>query len=213
MRTTDETVSTLDTVLTLPWQTSVMALASACRETALSFVNDSRHWGKAELAMWLIGPYAQLLQYTTVLTDRTSMPDNVDRIGEIDARLVERILENARGEVISVLDRIASDEDGVSFAFSIIAAENVVHCVDANGGVGWAPSGRPTRLADRVLALFAADYLTRPGAAEELVVCNVCQRVDFDRTVRKHGICLRHRSAIIFPNGRTNTLPYFPDGA
>ena len=43
--------STLDTVLTLPSDTGALAIARACRETALAFVNESKHWGKAELAM------------------------------------------------------------------------------------------------------------------------------------------------------------------
>ena len=212
MRNSSYELSNLDTILTLPWQTSVMALASSCREAGLAFMNESRHWGKAELAMWLIGPYAQILRYTSVLADRASrQPEDIDRIGQIDARLVDRILENARSEVISTLETLSSEEDGASFAFSMIAAEYVVHCTDKSGGVGWAPSGRPRRLADRVLSLFAADFLTRPAGLEaDLSVCSVCGSVEFDRSVRARGMCARHLS-VITANARRNTLPYFPD--
>src|SRR5690349_7345065 len=53
----------VDTILTLPEQTGAHAIAAARREAALSFLNDSDRWGKAELAMWLMGPYAQLTTY------------------------------------------------------------------------------------------------------------------------------------------------------
>jgi hypothetical protein len=195
-------VSNLDTVLTLPWQTSVMAVASACRDAALVFVNDSRYWGKAELAMWLIGPYAQLLRHTSRLAARTSASkaNEADRLAEIDARFVERVLENARREVLSTLE--TSVEDGASFAFTMICSEYVVRCVDTSGTTGWVPTGNPRRLADRVLSLFGADYLTRPSAADaELSVCEICGLVDLDPVARTRGICQRHRSAIVLRRG------------
>jgi hypothetical protein len=45
-----------DTIVTLPRTTGAHAIASACRDALVTFLNESQHWGKAELAMWLMGP-------------------------------------------------------------------------------------------------------------------------------------------------------------
>jgi hypothetical protein len=48
---------------------------------------------------------------------------------------------------------------------------------------GWAPVDVPAiRLKDRVLALFAADFLSRPEAfVAELHVCTRCESISFAR--------------------------------
>ena len=56
--------SHVDTILTLPSRTSALAVAQSCRDTALVFMEDSLGWGKGQLAMWLMGPYGQITQYT-----------------------------------------------------------------------------------------------------------------------------------------------------
>ena len=59
---------------------------------------------------------------------------------------------------------------------------------------GWAPRDRARlRLRDRVLALFAADYLTRPETyARELYVCPDCMCAVFDETAVGRGKCPLH---------------------
>ena len=53
----------LDTVIVLPEGFSGADMARNCRETAVDFMNESSSWGKAELAMWLEGPYALVTRY------------------------------------------------------------------------------------------------------------------------------------------------------
>jgi hypothetical protein len=208
--------SDLDTILTLPDQTGSVAIASACRDTALEFVNDAERWGKAELAMWLMGPYAQVTQYVPSSASRRSgeLQRPIPLLREIDARMVDRVIRNARTEVLATLRRTMDPEGGASFAFSMLAAGFVVRCEDRHHVAGWVPTTDARRLADRVLSLLAADYLTRPNEYEtELSICSTCTSVDFDGAARNRGICHRHGSGMFVPKSRRSTLPYLPEGA
>ena len=76
----------------------------------------------------------------------------------------------------------------------------VVRVEDGNREPAWAPANGTTRLAERVLSLFAVDYLVRPGDYEtRLTICATCKQVSFD------GPCSAHptRKSI-----RRYTLPY-----
>jgi len=208
------TDSNVDTILTLPRGTGALAIAAACRDTAIAFVNEAEHWGKAELAMWLMGPYAQATQYAPDITSRRSgeLVRAVPLLREIDARMVDRVIRSARAEILETLGGMAEPEGAASFAFSMLSSGFVVRCEDSRNVAGWVPSPDARRLADRVLSLFAADYLTRPVAYElELTVCATCKAVDFDVLSRARGICGRHGS-IVLSRGR-QTMPYLPEGA
>jgi hypothetical protein len=208
--------STVDTILTLPEQVDAMKMAEACRGTALAFLNDSDRWGKAELAMWLMGPYAQLTQYVSPFSRRRSGENAkpVPMLREIDARMVDRVIKNAREEVMATLERMSDAEGGASFAFTMLSAGYVARCEDRGHVAGWVPTSDARRLADRVLSLLAADYLTRPADYEsQLVLCTQCNVVEFDPIGRVRGICRRHSSGFFAPRSRGQTLPYFPEGA
>jgi hypothetical protein len=208
--------SNVDTVLTLPQQMNALSIADACRATALAFLNESDRWGKAELAMWLMGPYAQLTQYISSSSRRRSgeQAPGVPLLRDIDARMVDRVIKNAREEVIATLERTNDAEGGASFAFTMLSAGYVARCEDHGHVAGWVPTSDARRLADRVLSLLAADYLARPDTYEsELVRCTQCQMIDFDAIARMRGICHRHSSGMFVPRSRRSTLPYFPEGA
>lgn len=206
----------LDTILTLPEKTGAIAIASVCRDTALEFVNDAERWGKAELAMWLMGPYAQVTQYVPSGASRLRAEGTrpIPLLREIDARMVDRVIRNARTEVLATLQRTMDPEGGASFAFSMLAAGFVVRCEDRQQVTGWVPTTDARRLADRVLSLLAADYLTRPTEYEsDLSICSSCGTVDFDGASRLRGTCHRHGSGMFAPKSRRSTLPYMPEGA
>jgi len=208
-------VSNIDTVLTLPEQTGSMAIANACRATAFAFLNEALHWGKAELAMWLMGPYGQLTQYVSPMSRRRNgeAPRPAPMMREIDARMVDRVIRTAHEEVMVALGRLGDAEGGASFAFTMLSAGFVARCEDQGQVSGWVPTSDARRLADRVLSLLAADYLTRPNDYEnELSVCHVCKTVEVDAVARDRGICHRHGSGMFVPT-RRHTLPYFPEGA
>jgi hypothetical protein len=208
-------VSNIDTILTLPEQTGSMAIANACRATALAFLNESLHWGKAELAMWLMGPYGQLTQYVSPFSRRRAgeRACTPPLMRDIDARMVDRVIKTAHEEVMTTLARMGDAEGSASFAFTMLAAGFVARCEDRGQVAGWVPTSDARRLADRVLSLLAADYLSRPGDYEnDLSVCHVCKTVEFGAGTHDRGICRRHGSGIFVP-ARGHTLPYFPEGA
>ena len=208
--------STMDTILTLPEKTGSTAIADECRATALDFLNESHHWGKAELAMWLMGTYTQLTQYASPYSRRRSgeYAQPVPLLREIDARMVERVIRAAHAEVVATLQKLSHSSDGAGFALSMLDAGFVARCEDVRRVAGWVPTTDARRLADRVLSLLAADCLTRPDDyALSLAVCTQCHTVEFDIISRARGICPRHSNSMFVPRTRRTTLPYLPEGA
>jgi hypothetical protein len=206
--------SNVDTILTLPERTGSIAVAVACRDAALAFIQESERWGKAELAMWLMGPYAQLTQYVPASGIRKSgeIP-RAPMLREIDVRMVDRVIRSARAEILSTLETMRHAEGGASFAFTMMSAGFVVRCEDRGRISGWIPTAEARRLADRVLSLFAADYLTRSSDYEtDLSICSHCKMVDFDALARARGVCHRHGGNAA-PQSRRSTVPYLPEGA
>lgn len=206
----------VDTVLTLPRQTGSRAIAAACRDTALAFVHEALHWGKAELAMWLMGPYAQVVQNVGDASSRRSgeLGRAVPLLREIDARLADRVIVAARNEVLDALARTSDAEGMAAFAIAMVSSGFVVRAEDENGVEGWVPTSAPRRLADRVLSLFAADYLTRPAEYEtDLTICAQCKKVEFDQIARFRGVCEDHAHASTPPQAPRTTLPYFMTGS
>lgn len=211
------TESNVDTILTLPEQTGAVALANACRETALELLNDGDHWGKAELATWLMGPYSQLTQYVSPHKTRRNaeVQRPVPMLREIDARMVDRVLKNARAEVLEALRSTYDAEGGAAFASTMLSNGFVARCEDRSRVAGWVPTTDARRLADRVMSLLAADYLTRANDYEtELSICSHCSYVEFDAVARMRGICHRHGSGLFVPKStRRSTWHYLPEGA
>jgi len=207
----DSTTPSSDTILTLTAMNGA-AISQACRAAAMEMINESRNWGKAELSMWLSGPYAFVTSHASKEASAPVWP--VPLLREIDVRLIDRIMLSARTEILETLSAIARDTSA-SFVLRALISGTVVRCEDAEGHPAWAPTGGATRLADRVLSLFAVDYLARPGDYEtELFVCPMCESVSFDANARKSGMCANHgrNQSLSAPRGR-NTLPYPPLGA
>lgn len=207
--------SNVDTILRLPEEMGAIEIADGCRSAALAFLNESSRWAKAELAMWLMGPYGQLTQYVSPYSRRRSgeYARQVPLLRDIDARMVSRVVKNAYDEVIAAIEWTNDPQGGPSFAFTMLSAGFVARCEDRGHVAGWVPTVDARRLADRVLSLIAADYLARPTDYEcALSVCRTCKIVEFDAGAHDRGICDRHGSSMLVPGSRT-TMPYFPQGA
>lgn len=206
--------SVLDTILTLPRQTDAIAMAEMCREASVEFLNEGKRWGKPELAMWLMGPYAQCTRYLGGERHKSGQMARPVLLSEIDVRMVERVIGAAHEQVISELRKMRDDESSASFTFTMLANGFVARCQDDMGVSGFVPTSKPVRLADRVLSLVAADYLTRPAEYDmEMSVCELCNCVDFDGVARMRGTCSRHGSGMFLPRSRRTTKPYLPEGA
>ncbi|MBX3198852.1 MAG: hypothetical protein KF894_12005 [Labilithrix sp.] len=204
-----EQTEAIDTVVMLPNDTTATDIADACREAALTFINESKHWGKAELGMWLTGTYAALTQHGA---KEPGQVWPVPLLRDIDARLIDRIMESARTEIFETLALISRD-GSASFVLRALIAGAVIRCEDGQREPAWAPTGEPTRLAERVLSLFAVDYLARPGDYEsELTICLQCETVAFDGMAKARGCSHGMQHSALAPR-RRSTMPYPPLGA
>jgi hypothetical protein len=176
-------------VLALSARARVRSFADGCRIAALDFVNRVAPSGdKAVLADWLRGPYRAHVvvlarSHTRRLTPASVMPGTL-----------ERLLAQTRLDVGVGLLRARDAEDGVSFAYSALAAGHVYRCQDVEGAQGWVPVAHPRmRLADRVLSLVAADYLLRPEDYDKaLYTCANCGLMEFDAKRAALGVCRAH---------------------
>jgi hypothetical protein len=170
---------------------SARDISSTARGAGLAFMNYGRRWGSSELTTWLKGPYARLTK------------DGAESDGgiwggpgarSIEARFVEGIVKSARAEILAAL-RAPVRGRHAPFVRKSIAAGFVVACQDAAGARAWALTGTATRLADRVLALFAIDALLRPLDYEaNLRICASCDAISFS-TLSVYGLACCHPSA------------------
>jgi hypothetical protein len=189
-----------------------LQIAAACREAALTFINDAPRWGKRELASWLVGPYTRLVGHGPLLALAT--PPDPALTTNIDPRMLTRVLTTARTEVIETLARARDPEAAASWAFASFSAQFVMRRTDVHGAAVWMPTARATRLADRVLSLLVADYLARPFDYESgLSFCTCCERVQIGSSCGAENCGRSVRTSIVAPRVRTATLPYLPEGA
>ncbi len=202
-----------DTFVRLPQQLGVLSLATVFRETALQFLNGSESWGKAELAMWLMGPYTRCTRYCRAQHEAGGVELPLSW-RSIDARFVDRVIGIARTSVLDVFRSELSSDNVGAFASEMIQAGFVVRCADEQGYEGWLPTTKPRQLAERVLSLLAADCLARSeNFALELSVCRACNLVTFDELARQRGICHQHQSGFFGRSAAASRVSNFPEGA
>ncbi|MBX3228590.1 MAG: hypothetical protein KIT84_08050 [Labilithrix sp.] len=195
----------LDTVVVLPEGFSGAEVARVCRETAVQFMNESARWGKPELAMWLAGPYAIATRHVKK-EEGPNLLGGTPLIKEIDIRVVDRVIRAARTEVHQALAQVCADQSS-AFVLRALIAGTVTRCEDGLREPAWAPvRGASMRLADRVLSLFAVDYLVRPGDYEtDLSICASCSSITFDAYARRRDYCSLHAPQ---PARKGLTVPY-----
>lgn len=184
---------------------SVDTIAEQCRDAALAFVNGvGRGWTKRDLALWLSGPYRVATRHATG-GERTADLATVDEAEEellSEGRIVD-LMRRAREQVLARLEDMALPSCEADFVHEAVSRRAIAPRVDADGISLWVPVDlRRMRLRDRVLALFACDYLMRPDDyAHELAVCHKCELVQFDEAAKRAGECGGHRriSGIVGP--------------
>lgn len=189
---------------------SLRDVAIACRAAALEVLEGARtgDWAKTDIAAWLVGPYRAVTRLhlsaaELAWADVTEVSDvrRPSTPAPLSDDVVDRVLTRARREVVSELARFASGTgDPTAFVFRARARGNVIRCVDATSRSGFVPvAARPgsMRLSERVLSLFAADYLLRPKSYHDLcTVCTRCGTVVFDPRARTTLDCGMHIDAM-----------------
>jgi hypothetical protein len=178
------------THVTLETGATAASIAAACRRAGLDFLRGVRAgWDARDLSAWLTGAYAEAVCY---------VPRGEATLTPIDTpfTLNERLCE-ARNGALLALDEARSSGSGLSFVRAAIRRREIIPAVDAYGTSFWIPlDRRKMQLRERVLSLFAADYLLRPGEyTGELVVCPTCEAIVFDAKARAMGQCGVHRTS------------------
>jgi hypothetical protein len=170
---------------------SAAELADAARRAGLAFLRGvAAGWGKRELAEWLLGAYAEVTRHHPS-GERVVWPDASER-QPIPAACIEELLERAHEEVLTGLaTMIRAGEQAVA---QEMRGWLVARVLDGNDEMAWMPiDARGARLKDRVLSLFAVDYLHRPDDYACLPPCSACGAILLDEAARELGHCVEHR--------------------
>ena len=134
-------------------------IGDQCRATGLGIVNNAPHWGKAELAGWLSGPYRRVTLYAADETGPAETNGSVQRAVEIASGRVESLLAQLREE-IGVLFLSATLPKIEAFSRVCETHGFVVQRLTEDGSKLYLPFDQPRmRLLERVVSLFAADAL------------------------------------------------------
>lgn len=160
----------------VPPPSHAIAVADRCRAAALAFLR-ARGWGKPELATWLSGAYGGV---AVKVRDEDDAPPSSRSVGPLT---ISALIDRTRADVVATLAGPA--RHGGLFATKVRAAGLVTSSFRDGERVLLPVDRARVLLSDRVLSLFAADYLARPGEFEAtLSVCPRCDEVSFDRRCR-----------------------------
>lgn len=164
----------------------VLLMSAAWRPAALELLDGARdRWSPRQLARWLLGPYREA---TWRLPRLERAPSG--ETPKIERWRIAAVLSSARKAVVDGL-RVVHWGGGPVFVRTAIRDRAIVPTKEGF----WVPLDKPRMLLkDRVLALFAADYLLRPqDYVGDLVICAKCEKVVFDPAARQTGYCGAHR--------------------
>lgn len=174
--------SSQPTVLCLSPLVTASSLAQASRNAWRVFLEQSEGWGKAELVLWSGGLYGPIARHAAELTARaSSAADAEDDYRYVDPHFVERMIAIARAQAIEVLSSFALPRARLAFSRTMNEEGAVTQCQDSAGDIGFAPTPATDSLADRVVALIAADLFARPGDFEGEILCSACAGIVLGR--------------------------------
>lgn len=160
-------------------------VADLCRSAALGFLANARDWSKADLAEWLQESYRPLVigapKPVRKMTPAYGTAISIAPTPSVAPQALTSILENAHAEVLQMLRDLQAARSSLDAGRAFIANNVVTRCIDDTGAAGWvAVSHKSSRLAERVMSLFAADFLARPWDYEyDLTICECCENVAF----------------------------------
>lgn len=140
------------------------AIAGACRKAGIRFcVGVANGWSARDLAEWLVGPYRTVAQrHGERLVDPGAFKATLLPWPAWPARIAE-VMIGAREEVMNALLEAVDRGKDASFARDALRRGAVSPMETKSGEPAWAPVDKlRMKLGDRVLSLFAVDYLVNP---------------------------------------------------
>lgn len=171
--TTELPPSSQPTVLCLSPVVTASSLAQASRNAWRVFLEQSEGWGKAELVLWSGGLYAPIARHASAFGADGS-DESADDYRNVEPHFVERMIDTARARAIDVLSSFALPRSRLAFSRAMNDEGAVTRCQDSAGDIGFVPTPATDSLADRVVALIAADLFARPGDFEGETLCSAC---------------------------------------
>jgi len=182
------------TIFSLPRTVGTAAIAIASRGVLLDFVNHADRWNRPELDRWLNGAYRASL----VAARRDAFEVQPQSQREGDPARLQYVLCDARTYTVELLKASAQPNGGGLIASDAVQRGLVIACEDRDRERGWLPKSTPEMpLRDRLLALWAVDYLMRSHEYESFLAVCPCGRVSFDAISRLRGGCEGHTSYTI----------------
>lgn len=165
---------------------SAPAAARACREAGVAFVRGTTSgWGRSDLAKWLVCHYAP-----SVLACGDAGPRRSCGITVVDEPTIERVVLDARAQVLRTLSVLTVRDGGTTLARTFIARGDVRAVRDASGAIAHAPVDRTRMtLADRVVSLFVADWLNDRLSYRVVKHCGECGDVAFGGPLAHDASC------------------------
>lgn len=188
------------TILTFPGSDGVESMLRAARRGMLEFANGALFWDKAALAKWLVSSYAPVTKIADDVNPAAAPASTPPRanVTVLEPRVFQ-VLNDARQSLIGALRLSMDGRSAATSAWKMIREGALTPCEDSEGDArGFMPVAYARmRLRDRVLSLWAADFMAHPEAyGTELVICSRCGLVEFDAIARARGTCRAHKSTM-----------------
>jgi hypothetical protein len=158
-------------VIQLPSHVTLSMLSAACRDAWRIFIEQSEEWGTAEQMLWSGGLFEPIRRYASADADDAELEDDYETV---DPRFLERMIMTARAKAYDILTSFALPRARLAFGIRMRQEGMVTRCRDRFGNTGYVPTPAAGSLADRILALIAADLLNRPGDFEGETLCSDC---------------------------------------
>ena len=137
---------------------TVADVADAARSALTEFMSMAPD--KRALSEWLVGSYARATSY--VQRRPHSLPPPGSRPPPSQSEAIEDLVVAAKTDAQSII-QAALEGGAEGLVQRLPSMVPIMRVEDAFGGHGFAPLDGPRlRLADRVLSLIVADFLTRP---------------------------------------------------
>lgn len=192
-------------VLRLPDTATVDDVADASRDAWRVFMEQSQDWGVAELVLWSNGFYGPAARYASSPHGADESRDD-DEFSGIDPRFVDRMILTARAKLVETLWSFSLPRARLEFACAMRERGAVTPCQDSRGVRAFLPTPPTDALVDRVLALVAADLLTRPNDFEAETMCSHCGSIALGRAPCCAHAATAHDSGIVGP-ARETVMP------